>query len=170
MFPSFDGNDIFFNNNLSYHAWFANSCLNQNKLFDENLIFSLLYYRLCLSEYDFEHSNLKEDWKITALSKSSKNKKFIASIESKKFPFFGIQFHPEKIAFDFYENEVHNENIPHSLMDILVNRYFYDILVEYGRKSNNTFNNTDEALASSIYNYRVTYDTEYNKFHPVYLF
>lgn len=35
-------------------------------------------------------------WDVTAISKTASGDPFVASIESKKYPIMGTQFHPEK--------------------------------------------------------------------------
>jgi gamma-glutamyl hydrolase len=45
---------------------------------------------------------LSEMFTPTAISYDLKGKAFVAAMESDKYPFFGVQFHPEKQAFAFY--------------------------------------------------------------------
>lgn len=38
--------------------------------------------------------NLKNFWNMIATSTTPQNEKFVAYFESKKYPFYGVQFHP----------------------------------------------------------------------------
>jgi len=58
---------------------------------------------------------------------------FVASMESPDYPFFGTQFHPEKIL-DMYNNG----SIDHSWKSVNYNRYFADRFVEMARQNTNT--------------------------------
>ena len=55
-------------------------------LFNKNI--NLIYHQL-----------VKENFIITGYSKNPEGKEFVASIESNKYPFYGVQFHPEKAMF-----------------------------------------------------------------------
>jgi gamma-glutamyl hydrolase len=41
-------------------------------------------------------------FKPTAISYDNQGRSFVAAMESLKYPFFGVQFHPEKAQFSFY--------------------------------------------------------------------
>ncbi|KRT81319.1 Peptidase [Oryctes borbonicus] len=65
----------------------------------------------CLPEETFEQNGLLKDWRILATSKDRNNFEFVSVFESRKYPFYGVQFHPEKANFEFREQG----DIPHSL-------------------------------------------------------
>ena len=48
-------------------------------------------------------AKLKSMFQVTSISYEPEGKKraFTATMESEKYPFFGTQFHPEKVAFMF---------------------------------------------------------------------
>ena len=70
-------------------------------------------------------------WKPLSYNFDSNKLKYISTIEAKKYPFVGVQFHPEKNIFEWATNTV--GNIPH-------NKYtfdFYLMLLElFSWKSN----------------------------------
>jgi|TARA_B110000483_G_scaffold243221_1_gene331944 gamma-glutamyl hydrolase len=54
-----------------------------------------------LSDYSYM-KKWKKYWDIVATSKTNDNKnEFVSMFEFKKYPFYGIQFHPEKILFEW---------------------------------------------------------------------
>lgn len=87
---------------------------------------------------------LSEIFTPTAISYDNKGTPFVAAMESKKYPFFGVQFHPEKAQFIFYPNT----KIDHSEDSIYYNRYFADFFVDQCRQNENKFESyTAEAMA-----------------------
>ena len=53
---------------------------------------------------------------------------FISSIEQKNYPFYGVQFHPEKNIYEWVEGK----NIPHGINATKVSQFFADFFVEEG--------------------------------------
>lgn len=91
---------------------------------------------------------MDKEWLITSTSISTRGLEFISTIEHKKYPFVGVQFHPEKQ----YEWNPQQEN-PHSRIAIRSNRYFFDLIVDLAKFNKNVFfRNTDE-MKALIYNY-----------------
>ena len=74
---------------------------------------------------------------------------FIASMESKKYPFFGTQFHPEKTTAIFYPNL----NVDHSWTAIELNRYLGDKFVRLARENPNVYGDFSTIQAAIIENY-----------------
>ena len=48
-------------------------------------------------------------------------------MESEKYPFFAVMWHPEKVGKVFYDHETYG--LDHSLESIKINRYFADWFV-----------------------------------------
>ncbi len=92
---------------------------------------------------------MKGYWTVTATS-TYDDYKFVASIEHKTYPFFGIQFQPERVVFEWSTDE-------HSSEAIFANRAFYDSFVRQARFSEQTFNDTDKEFDSLIYNSQPVY-------------
>jgi len=55
----------------------------------------------------------KKSWKVVATSKSNDNTqtKFVSMLEYKKFPFYGVQFHPEKVLSEWRLSEIGHSSI-----------------------------------------------------------
>ncbi|XP_065204851.1 gamma-glutamyl hydrolase-like [Planococcus citri] len=124
------------------------------------------FHRWCAHVTDFDNSNLNQDWRITSTSTSLNNTEFIASVEHKKYPFFAIQFHPEKVSFEW--NPDHN--IPHSEPIVLANRYFYDQLIYHAKKNFNKFATIGEENNSLIYNYFPRFTASVTSYLQMYVF
>ena len=60
---------------------------------------------------------------------------FVSSIESPDYPFYGIQFHPEKQIYQWNDDEGYN----HYWDSIWLNRYLADTFVKETRRNSNTF-------------------------------
>ena len=78
-------------------------------------------------------------WDLTAISFMPNNGThplpFVASIEAKKYPIFGTQYHPEKPS----ELWVDGKAINHSWESISLQSHFSKLLVEMARANPNTF-------------------------------
>jgi anthranilate/para-aminobenzoate synthase component II len=71
-------------------------------------------------------AGVEDQWHILSVNKHN-GSEFISSFEHKKYPFYGVQFHPEKNAFEWKI-----ESIPHSADAILVEQFYGNFLVNEG--------------------------------------
>lgn len=55
----------------------------------------------CYIKEAFEASDLSENWNIFSLNIDQGKRIFVSGVEHKLFPFYGVMFHPEKIAFEW---------------------------------------------------------------------
>jgi len=95
--------------------------------------------------------NLDTFWNPITTNQDNNNLTFISTIEAKDYPFVGLQFHPEKNAYEW------SKNYPHSWSAIQSARYFYDWFINECRKNNHDFMNNSALQDKLIYNYPVTY-------------
>lgn len=107
---------------------------------------------------DFKNSSLIDDWIVTSTSTTANGVEFIASVEHKNYPFYGVQFHPEKPAYEWKPGQ----NIPRGEKIVIANRYFYDQLVYVAKSNNQTFASVKEEIDSLIYNYPARFDPDWN--------
>lgn len=70
---------------------------------------------------------MADQWRILSVSEYN-GTEFISSFEHNKYPFYGVQFHPEKNAFEWKI-----ESIPHSAESILIQQFFSNFLVNEGK-------------------------------------
>jgi gamma-glutamyl hydrolase len=84
-----------------------------------------------------------------------------------RFPFYGVQFHPEKNPYEW----VPNKNITHTPNAILTSQYYAQFFVNECRKSPNRFYSVDEINNHVIYNFQPTFTgVKGSAFNQCYLF
>lgn len=109
--------------------------------------------------------HLDKYWNSITVNEDINNLTFISTIEAKRHPFVGVQFHPEKNAFEWEKND------PHSSSAILSARYFFDWFISECRKNKHVYNITT-LKNDLIYNYPSTYVGKFKSatFEQVYFF
>lgn len=70
-----------------------------------------------------------------------------------RYPFYGVQFHPEKNIYEW----IINRNISHTSNAIKAAQYFATFFVDEARKSFNTFGSVDEENSVLIYNFQTNF-------------
>lgn len=104
-------------------------------------------------------------WNPITTNKDINNLNFISTIEAKNYPFVGLQFHPEKNAYEWENKD------PHSSSAIYSARYFYDWFVNECRKNHHKYLNKSTLESELIYNYPVTYVSKLKSvYNQVYFF
>jgi gamma-glutamyl hydrolase len=73
-----------------------------------------------------KESGIADEWRILSVN-SYEGTEFISSTEHRKYPFYGVHFHPEKNAFEWKI-----ESIPHSASAILVEQFYGNFFVNEG--------------------------------------
>lgn len=96
------------------------------------------FHRKCLTDAGLKKAGLADFYRPLAYSTDKNGIRFIAIFEAIRYPFFGVQFHPEKPAFEFV-NKFEQLNIPHSRESIAVSRYFADFFVQHAQQSGHRF-------------------------------
>ncbi|CAG9088040.1 unnamed protein product [Plutella xylostella] len=124
-------------------------------------------HQFCILDENMKAHNLTRDWRVTSHSHDEFGLRFIASLEHKRYPFYGVQFHPEKSSFEWKLSKKY----PHSKKAVKVNRYFMDFFVDECRKSNHAFDSVAEENSYLIYNYKPTFTGVLGSaYHQCYLF
>ncbi|XP_073947292.1 gamma-glutamyl hydrolase A-like isoform X2 [Choristoneura fumiferana] len=106
-------------------------------------------HQFCIVDENLKTHNLTQDWRVTAYSDDEHGVQFIASIEHKRYPFYGVQFHPEK-TFEWKLSK----HYPHSKNFVKANHYFMEFFVGECRKNHHSFVNAAEENQYVIYNYK----------------
>lgn len=114
---------------------------------------------------NFTSMNLNTFWNPITVNEDKDNLTFISMIEAKNYPFVGLQFHPEKNAYEWVKDD------PHSWSAIYSARYFYDWFVNECRKNKHSFIKKSTLKNELIYNYPTTYVGKIDSsFEQVYFF
>ncbi|CAH1115294.1 unnamed protein product [Psylliodes chrysocephalus] len=103
----------------------------------------------CLTEKTLRDNGLDMDWHILTTNTDTNGLKFISSMENVRYPFYGIQFHPEKNGFEFKDNQ----GFAHSSDSVRVMWYFSNFFISLARKNVNKFPSRELLVKSLIYNW-----------------
>jgi gamma-glutamyl hydrolase len=97
-----------------------------------------------ISPLDFQNSaNLPLLWHVTSINHDRQGQPFVSTIEPvnpQTFPFYGVQYHPEKNAFEYatYPNsDIPYEVIDHSARGVAFSVYTARFFVDLARQSQN---------------------------------
>ncbi|XP_051167679.1 gamma-glutamyl hydrolase A-like [Leptopilina boulardi] len=111
------------------------------------------YHTYCLTKANFEKVNLTNYLRIMSLNYDKNGLEFISTIEDKKYPFYGLQFHPEKNDYEWAKGR----GIPHGKNATIIQQYFANFFINEARNNLHKFNDKNEEKNTLIYNYPVTY-------------
>lgn len=110
---------------------------------------------------------MDQQFDVLATNKDKNDLEFISAFESKLYPFYGIQWHPEKTQYEF----ARNFNIPHSLNAIKASHYFAEFFIEEARRNEHSFESWEEEQDALIYNYSPVFIGKKNSsYQQVYVF
>ncbi|XP_073965535.1 gamma-glutamyl hydrolase A-like isoform X2 [Choristoneura fumiferana] len=124
-------------------------------------------HQFCIVDDNLKSHKLTDDWRVTSYSDDAYGVQFIASIEHNKYPFYGVQFHPEKSSFEWKASK----NYPSSRNAVKANRYFMDFFVDECRKSAHAFASAAEENEYVIYNHEPHFTGVLGSaYHQCYLF
>jgi len=126
VLTNFDGwdmqNSITFNSTVAqpYKTKMFGNFTRKDLIILQNQNVNAHYHRLGISEDSFNNSTLRKFLKITSFAKDMKGKMFINTYEGVNYPFFGVQFHPEMVAF----KRRSMKGIPRSIEAIMISQKF----------------------------------------------
>lgn len=91
---------------------------------------------------------------------------FVSTIESKKYPIYGVQWHPEVNRFQWDSNL----NFPHSPHAVQLSSLVSEFFVNEGRRSLHHFEHPEEEASSLIYNYTPVFAGNFTGYEQIYFF
>ncbi|XP_064542984.1 gamma-glutamyl hydrolase [Drosophila montana] len=121
-----------------------------SKLSQENVTYN--YHRYCYTELSFSVPALVNSWRIMSLNHDVNGIEFVSTIEHLSYPFYGVQFHPEKALYEFVSKDV-----PHSSSAVQSAQYFADFFINEARRNPHSYDNATDQALSLIYNYKPEY-------------
>ncbi|UJR33393.1 hypothetical protein I4U23_020840 [Adineta vaga] len=108
------------------------------------------YHDFCMRPENFTADPvLSNFYKMLTISYDLENRTFVSTIESRRYPIFGVQWHPEKNAFEWRMNTT----IPHSKDAIEVMQYTANFFSAQARQNPNHFDSLADELKYLIYQY-----------------
>lgn len=113
------------------------------------------FHNYCITEKNMTEFGLDKEWRVMSLNddQSEVPVRFISTMEHRTYPFYGVQFHPEKVLYEWVENY----NISHLAEAAHASQYFSRFFVEECRKSSHAFSSFQEENRHLIYNFPVTF-------------
>ncbi|CAH0480182.1 unnamed protein product [Peronospora belbahrii] len=105
-----------------------------------------------------QYSSLTEFYTVLSTNVDRQGIEFVSSFEAKKYPVYGVQFHPEKNAFEFgkYPDGTPYEVIDHSREGVASGQFFANFFIDEARKNELRFEDPKVERKSLIYNYHVS--------------
>lgn len=107
------------------------------------------FHHFCVTKEKFSKLGLNNDWRIIATNKDLYGLEFISATEHLRYPYYGVQFHPEKNIYEW----VPSKAILHSVDAVKASQYFAQFFVGESSKNVNTFESISEANRFLIYNW-----------------
>ncbi|OWF36133.1 gamma-glutamyl hydrolase-like [Mizuhopecten yessoensis] len=130
----------------------------------ENVTSNLHMYGLTPQNYS-GNSLLKNFYRVMSTNFDKNGDVFISTMEAYHYPFYGVQFHPEKNVYNWDLHFVNN----HDADAILAAHYFSDFFLAEARKSDHSFPTIDEEIEALIDNYNPVF-TKNSAFEDIYYF
>lgn len=148
---------------------FHSLSLEQMKILStKNVTFN--FHRKCITKESFENTRLKDTFNILSMNKDKNGKEFISSFESKKYPMYGVQFHPEKNIYEFVNQKELYTQIPHDSEAIAIAQYFGNFFVNQCRLNNHTWSENFSQNFPLIYSFKPEHTIDYENFEQMYFF
>lgn len=91
---------------------------------------------------------------------------FVSTIEGKRYPFYGVQWHPEVNRFQWSRKV----NLPHSPHAIQLSALLSEFFINEGRRSLHQFENPEVEASSLIYIYTPVYAANFTGYEQIYFF
>ncbi|XP_026100152.1 gamma-glutamyl hydrolase-like [Carassius auratus] len=91
---------------------------------------------------------------------------FVSTVEGRKYPFYGVQWHPEVNRFQWDPHY----NFPHSRNAVHVSSLLAEFFVNEGRRSSHHFREAAEESSALIYNYSPVYVANISAYEQSYFF
>ncbi|XP_029916659.1 gamma-glutamyl hydrolase [Myripristis murdjan] len=113
-----------------------------------------------------ENEKLQKFFSILSTNIAENGAHFVSTIEGKKYPFYGVQWHPEVNRFQWDSNH----NFPHSTNAIKVSSLLAEFFVNEGRRSLHDFDKAEGAASSLIYSYTPVFAGNFTGYEQIYFF
>ncbi|XP_003739520.1 gamma-glutamyl hydrolase-like [Galendromus occidentalis] len=126
------------------------------------------FHEYCLTMTNFTKYGISQYYDPLSTNHDIDGLEYISSMEAKHYPFYAVQFHPEKNVFEWVNREGHS-NIPHTEGAIEVAQFFARFFIDEARKSNHRMP-SDIFERESIYNFQAEYTGHKSVFMQTYFF
>ncbi|KAM9408368.1 gamma-glutamyl hydrolase-like [Pholidichthys leucotaenia] len=120
-------------------------------LSEENITANFHSWSLSLQNFS-RNAKLKRFYKILSTNTDGK-KEFISTMEAYRYPFYAVQWHPEKSPFEWVEKA----GMVHSTSAVRASFYTASFFVSEAIKNHHHFSNRSEEEGALIYNFTPVY-------------
>ncbi|XP_002740734.1 gamma-glutamyl hydrolase-like [Saccoglossus kowalevskii] len=130
-----------------------------------NKAVSFNYHETSLTIKNYtKDEKLTKFFRILTTSLDENGMEFVSTMEAYRYPFYGVQWHPEKNNFEWMLEQYIN----HSEEAVLVTQYLANFFVQEARKSAHKFSSQSEELAALTYSYTPVYTGSNTNFQQCY--
>lgn len=125
------------------------------------------FHHRCLTPQMVKDSGLDEFINVLSTNYDANGLEFVSTFEVKNYPFYGVQWHPEKIPWEWTTAK----RIPHSSEGVRVTQHFANFFVNEAKKSNHSYSKPSREIVELIYNVNPTYTGKNGSdFEQLYIF
>ncbi|KAK4290202.1 hypothetical protein Pmani_036883 [Petrolisthes manimaculis] len=125
------------------------------------------FHKYCVTQQTFTELGLERNFTLVSTSYDRSGLEYISTVEHRRMPVYGTQWHPEKNLFEWAFS-----SIPHYSEAIRSSQYIGNTFVHKARLNNHHYNKTHINQYPLIYNHNPVYIRKVYKssFQQVYLF
>jgi len=113
------------------------------------------FHNYCLTVKTYERfSELRRFYRVSTINDDVNGLQFVSTMEAYRYPYYGIQYHPEKINFMFAK---YADSINRSADAILISQSFANFFIAEARKSQQSFKSFEEEGRFLFDNFKLNY-------------
>ncbi|ROI74409.1 Gamma-glutamyl hydrolase [Anabarilius grahami] len=112
------------------------------------------------------NEKLKDFFSVLSTNIAENGLEFVSTMEGRKHPFYGVQWHPEVNRFQWDPRY----NFPHSSNAVRISSVLAEFFVNEGRRSSHHFSEAAEESRALIYNYNPVYVANISAYEQSYFF
>lgn len=113
-----------------------------------------------------ENEKLQSFFSILSTNVANNGARFVSTMEGRRYPFYGVQWHPEVNRFQ-WDSKL---NFPHSPHAVQVASRLAEFFVNEGRRSLHQFDDPEEEASPLIYSYTPLYAGNFTGYEQLYFF
>lgn len=126
------------------------------------------FHEYCLTMTNYTKYGINKYYNVLSTNHDANGLEYVSTMEAKHYPFYAVQFHPEKNVYEWVVKEGHS-NIPHTAAAIEVSSFFGQFFINEARKSNHRMPR-EVFERESIFNFQANYTGDKTLFMQIYFF
>ncbi|XP_057688177.1 gamma-glutamyl hydrolase [Corythoichthys intestinalis] len=113
-----------------------------------------------------QNKELMDFFSVISTNVGQNGAHFVSTIEGKKYPFYGVQWHPEVNRFQ-WDSKL---SFPHSSHAVQLSSLLAQFFVNEGRRSLHNFDDPEKEALALIYNYMPIFAGNFSGYEQIYFF